>query len=81
MKEWKDESEGRTALLIEGARRVGKSTIAERFAKEEYDSYILIDFSTASEAVRGLFDDISDLDYIFYSSSCNTMWICMNENH
>ncbi|MCC8061543.1 MAG: AAA family ATPase [Clostridiales bacterium] len=65
LKEWKDESEGKTALLIEGARRVGKSTIVECFAKEEYDSYILIDFSTASEAVRGLFDDISDLDYIF----------------
>ncbi|MCD8082218.1 MAG: AAA family ATPase, partial [Clostridiales bacterium] len=65
LKEWKDESGGRTALLIEGARRVGKSTIAECFAKEKYDSYILIDFSTASRAVRGLFDDISDLDYIF----------------
>ena len=43
--EWKTESDGRTALLIEGARRVGKSTVVEEFAKNEYESYILIDFS------------------------------------
>ena len=63
--EWKQESQGQTALLIEGARRIGKSTVAERFAREEYESYILIDFSTASSSVRELFEDISDLDYIF----------------
>ena len=63
--EWKRESNGKTALLIEGARRVGKSTIAEAFAKEAYKSYILIDFSKASKEVRELFDDVSDLDYIF----------------
>ena len=63
--EWKQESDGKTALLIEGARRVGKSTVAEAFAKQEYKSYILIDFSKASKEVRELFDDISDLDYIF----------------
>ena len=50
---WKTESEGRTALLIEGARRVGKSTVVEEFAKKEYKSYILIDFSTASRYSEG----------------------------
>ena len=58
---WKQESAGKTALLIEGARRIGKSTVVEEFAKNEYDSYILIDFSTASKNVRELFEDVSDL--------------------
>lgn len=63
--EWKKESDGKTALLIEGARRVGKSTVAETFARNEYKSYMLIDFSKASKEVRELFEDVSDLDYIF----------------
>lgn len=63
--EWKKESDGRSALLIEGARRIGKSTVAEEFGKNEYDSYILIDFATASKATRKLFEDISDLDFLF----------------
>jgi len=63
--EWKQESKGKTALLVEGARRVGKSTVVEEFAKKEYKSYILIDFSKAAKEVKELFDDISDLDYIF----------------
>lgn len=63
--EWKKESEGKTALLIEGARRIGKSTVVEEFAKNEYESYILIDFSIASKATIQLFDDISDLNYVF----------------
>lgn len=63
--EWKQESDGKTALLIEGARRIGKSTVVEAFGKNEYESYILIDFSTASKTVRELFEDISDLDYLF----------------
>ena len=63
--QWKEESEGRYALLIEGARRIGKSTIVEQFAQNEYDSYILIDFATASKMVRELFEDISDLNYLF----------------
>lgn len=62
---WKQESNGQTALLIEGPRRVGKSTIAEEFAKKEYDSYILIDFSIAPQAVKNLFEDLSNLDYLF----------------
>ncbi len=63
--EWKQESDGKTALLIEGPRRVGKSTVVEEFARKEYKSYILIDFSKASKEVRELFDDISNLDYVF----------------
>lgn len=63
--EWKRDSDGKTALLIEGARRIGKSTVAEEFGKNEYETYILIDFSTASKATMELFDDVSDLNYIF----------------
>ncbi len=62
---WKKESNGSTALLIEGARRIGKSTVAEHFAQNEYRSYILIDFSEASPDVHVLFDDTSDLNYLF----------------
>lgn len=63
--QWKEESQGRTALLIEGARRVGKSTVVEEFGKREYESYILIDFSTASRTVKELFQDLSDLNFFF----------------
>ena len=63
--EWKKNSDGKTALLVEGARRIGKSTIVEEFAKNDYESYILIDFTKASKEVLNLFDDISDLNYIF----------------
>lgn len=63
--EWKRSSKGKTALLIEGARRIGKSTIVEEFAKNEYESYILIDFYLASPEIIDLFNDLSDLDYIF----------------
>ena len=62
---WKKERNGKTAALIEGARRVGKSTLVEQFARQEYRSYILIDFSKASVETFNLFRDISDLDYIF----------------
>ena len=65
MLQWKKESEGKTALLIKGARRVGKSTIAEEFAKKEYSNYILIDFSIATKEVHELFEDLSDLNYLF----------------
>ena len=63
--QWKQTDEGRTAVLIQGARRVGKSTIAEEFAKHEYKSYILIDFSKVSQEVSDLFNDLSDLNYLF----------------
>lgn len=63
---WKKESNGKTALLIEGARRVGKSYIAEKFAKENYKSYILIDFSKAPNEIKELFENYLDnLDYLF----------------
>lgn len=63
--EWKEKYAGKYAVLLEGARRVGKSTIAERFAINEYKSYILIDFSKASDEEIACFDDISDLDMFF----------------
>ena len=66
MLQWKQERDGSTALLIKGARRVGKSTLAEEFAKREYESYILIDFTEASQEVRDLFNDISDLDRLLF---------------
>lgn len=65
MQEWKKDSNGKTALLIEGARRIGKSTVVEEFAKNEYDSYILIDFSRASKETKELFEDVSDLNFLF----------------
>lgn len=63
--EWKRVENGRTAILVEGARRVGKSTLVEQFAKNEYESYILIDFNEASEEVKSLFDNLMNMDYIF----------------
>ena len=66
MLQWKQERDGKTALLIKGARRVGKSTLAEEFARREYESYILIDFTEASQEVKDLFDDISDLDNVLF---------------
>ena len=65
MLEWKQQSDGRTALLIEGARRIGKSTVVEEFARNEYESYIMIDFAKASKGIRTLFEDVSDLNYLF----------------
>ncbi len=65
LKSWKEESNGSSAILIEGARRVGKSTTAEEFAKAEYDDYILIDFSTAEQAIKDNFDNIGNLDTFF----------------
>ena len=62
---WKAESAGESALLIEGPRRVGKSTIVRLFAQNEYRSYIIIDFAKASREEKSLFNDISDLDYFF----------------
>ena len=65
LQQWKDTRAGKTALLVEGQRRVGKSTVVEEFAKQAYKSYILIDFSTCSQEIRDLFNDISDLDFFF----------------
>ena len=68
---WKKESNGKVALLIDGARRIGKSYIAEQFAKENYKSYILIDFNKVGKDVKELFDNYLDnLDMFFmYLSS------------
>ena len=63
--QWKRTDEGRTALLIQGARRVGKSTIAEEFATNEYETNILVDFAACSTEIRDLFNDVSDLNRIF----------------
>ena len=65
LRQWKQDNNGRSAVLVEGARRIGKSTVVEEFAKHEYKSYILIDFNKASERVKSLFDDLTDLDFIF----------------
>jgi len=62
---WKTERQGRTAILVEGARRVGKSTLVEQFAKHEYESYILIDFNRAPKKIMNLFEDLTDLNTIF----------------
>lgn len=64
--DWKQNRNGETALLIEGARRVGKSFIVEQFARNEYKSFILIDFNIANDDIRQLFDNyLGDLDTLF----------------
>ena len=63
--EWKEKRSDKYALLIKGARRVGKSTIVEEFAKKEFKSYILIDFAHTSKAIIELFDDTYNLDFCF----------------
>ena len=65
MLRWKSEKDGKTALLIRGARRVGKSTIAEEFARREYVSYIKVDFAEASEELWEAVDSISNRDRFF----------------
>lgn len=63
---WKEKSRGRTAVMLDGARRVGKSWIAEEFAKNEYASHLMLDFSKAQPRVKRLFDEyLSDLDTFF----------------
>lgn len=63
---WKNESNGETAMLIEGARRIGKSTTVEEFAKHNYKSYVLIDFGNVKDTVKNLFyNSLDDLDTFF----------------
>ena len=63
---WKADTKGSKALFVEGARRIGKSTIVEEFARNEYKSYIMIDFNDASEAVKDAFlNYLQDLDTFF----------------
>ena len=63
--DWKRSADGKTALLIEGARRVGKSTLVEYFAQQEYETYILVDFNKAPKHIKELFEDLTDLNNIF----------------
>ncbi|MCI5680567.1 MAG: AAA family ATPase [Bacteroidales bacterium] len=65
MLRWKQDSLGRSALLIEGARRVGKSTIVREFASREYSSHIIIDFNFVTNEVLGYFEQLNDLDLLF----------------
>ena len=67
--DWKESTKGTKALLIEGARRVGKSTVAEEIGRKEYRSYIMIDFNKASTKVRSAFDDLNNLDVFFQTLS------------
>lgn len=67
--EWKNKWADRRALLVQGARRIGKSTIVEEFARREYKSYILINFQRDLKKVEGIFDDISSLDVFFRNLS------------
>ena len=63
--EWKEKRSNKYALLIKGARRIGKSTIAEEFARNEFRSYILIDFAHTSKEIIELFNDTYNLDFFF----------------
>ena len=64
--EWKQKSNGKTAVMIDGARRVGKSFIVEKFAREEYKSHVIIDFGNAPQGVLDIFEnDSADLDMFF----------------
>lgn len=63
--DWKKYYADSYAVMLEGARRVGKSTIAENFARNEYKSYVLLDFSKEGRNIRDLFDDIGNLDIFF----------------
>ena len=66
LKAWKTNDSGRVALLIDGARRVGKSYIAKEFGKNEYKSYIIIDFGIAPKNLLELFDnETANLDLFF----------------
>ena len=70
--EWKEKYADNYAVLLEGARRVGKSTIAEFFARNEYKSYILIDFSKATDNIKSCFNDIGNLNIFFLRLQAET---------
>lgn len=72
LKDWKTKYADSYAVLLEGARRVGKSTIAENFAKYEYKSYILIDFSNIPNNIVSCFEDIANLDLFFLRIQAET---------
>lgn len=70
--DWKRNYSDHYAVMLEGARRVGKSTIAETFAKNEYKSYIMLDFSRVTESIRNIFDDIDNLNMFFLRLQAET---------
>ena len=73
IRQWKQESNGESALLIQGARRIGKSYIVEQFAKQEYKSYVLIDFNNVKTEIKNLFlNYLTDLDTLFQLLSLHT---------
>ena len=69
---WKQQYANDYALLIEGARRVGKTTLAVNFAKNEYESFLLIDFSNTTKEVLACFDDLTNLDLFYLKLSAVT---------
>ena len=70
--EWKNNRSDKYALLIRGARRVGKSTIVEEFASKEFKSYIVLDFARTSKDINNLFEDLYSLD--FFSPTATADW-------
>ena len=78
MLRWKHDSAGSTALMIEGPRRVGKSTIVRQFAQREYKSYIMIDFSKASDEEKGVFNNLSNIDFFFATLKLSRVRPCTN---
>ncbi len=70
--QWKEQDQGRTAILVEGARRVGKSTLVRSFAQNEYKSHLIIDFANTSAKIKELFNDLSDLNYFFLQLQLQT---------
>lgn len=66
LKQWKELSGGSSAVLLEGARRIGKSTIVEEFAKNEYDDYMILDFAKEGKNVKNNFlENMNDLETFF----------------
>ena len=70
--DWKKNYSDKYAVLLEGARRVGKSTIAETFARNEYKSYIMIDFSKTTDNILKCFDDIGNMNMFFLRLQAET---------
>ena len=74
--EWKNECQGKKALLIEGARRIGKSTICEEFGKNEYESYLLIDFAKKDKEVEMYFERyLNDNEGMLYENAIAQMLV------
>ena len=70
--EWKEKNNGSKALLIEGTRRIGKSTVVEEIGKNEYKSYILIDFNNASKKTKEAFNYLNNFDLFLTNSTKNS---------